>query len=245
MFSSHLEPFLQYARYLVWNVLNAGPVNSRQARKLTQTIYGWDETLFLKVFDCFGAPGPVTVRRNSPLLAPVQSPSYEGAWASGKRRELQLICTAGKVLDAWCAFQQFDATSSRYFGWAGYKEVSVKMLVEIAVIHTINTRARMGRQSKVSIYVTTAFVNASRQVNWSPLRWTTKHPISQSAAVRMHLLKTYDKFMTVDHSSDKDSTVLVSTPISEALSSVRDSAMSDQLSLPALSSPNPHVSADD
>ena len=87
MFSSHLEPFTQFARYLVWNVLNSGPVNSRQARKLTQTIYGWDETLFLKVFDCFGAPGPVTIRRNAPLFPPVQPPSYEGAWAAGRESD--------------------------------------------------------------------------------------------------------------------------------------------------------------
>ena len=238
-FSSHLEPFFQYARYLVWSVLNSGPVNSRQARKLTHTIHGWDETLFLKVFGSFGAPGPVTIRRSAPMLPPVQPQSYEGAWAAGKRRELQVVCAAGKLLDDWCAFHHFDATASRYFGWAGYKEVSVKVLVEVAAIHTVNTRARIGRQSKVSIYVTTAFVNATRQVNWSPLRWATNHPISQNAAVHTHLLKTYDKFMAVDHLSDKDSTVHEPTPILQLLSSATQSTRthSDQHSLPALSSP--------
>ena len=239
LFSSHLEPFTQYARFLVWSVLNAGAVNSRQARKLATTIYGWDETLFLRVFETFGKPGPVSVRRNAPLSPPVQPPSYEGAWAAGKRRELQVVCCAGKVLDDWCSFSHFDATSQRYYGFSGYKEVSVKLVVEVAAIHTVNTSARMGKQNKVAIYVTTAFLNSSRQVNWSPVRWTTHHPISQTEAVRTHLIKTYDKFMLVDHLSEKDSTVEAPTPSVQLLSSDPQTPWSDSdraanESLPAL-----------
>ena len=172
----------------------------------------------------------------------MQPPSYEGAWAAGKRRELQVVCCAGKLLDDWCSFSQFEATSQRYYGFSGYKEVSVKLVVEVAAIHTVNTSARMGKQSKVAIYVTTAFLNCSRQVNWSPVRWPTCHPISQTDTVRKHLIKNYDNFMLVDHLSDKDSTVQTPTPSAQLLSSDNDTprSKSDREAiecLPVLSSP--------
>ena len=190
--TSHLEPHVQHARFLVFSILNAGAVNTRQARKLTPTIYGWDETLFLKVFGAFGATGPVTIRKNSPENPPSQPESFEGAWATRKRREVQALCGAGKVLDTWCSFNDFPPTQDRYYIGSGYKEVSAKFVVEVAAILTVNTSKPVGRQSKVAIYVFTAFVNSSRQIVWSPVRWTTAQPISTNASVRSHLLGTFD-----------------------------------------------------
>ena len=204
--TSHLEPHLQYARYLVWSVLNSGAVNTRQARKLAATIYGW-ETLFLKVFGAFGETGPVTVRRNAPENPPTQPESYEGAWASGKRREIQVLCGSGKVLDAWCSFKDFLPTQDRYFIGSGYKEVSAKFVMEVAAIHTVNTTKAVGRQSKVAIYVSTAFVNSSRQIIWSPIRWKAAEPICNNAAARSHLLSNFDIMQLVQHTPGRDSSV--------------------------------------
>ena len=126
-FSSHLQPFLSHARAQVWSVLNAGSVSTRQARKLV-TLYGWDETLFMRVFHSFGSPGPVTVRRNSPVKPPVQPTSFEAAWASKKKREVQFILCAGATLDKWCSFQQFPASVRRFYASSGYKKISAKLV---------------------------------------------------------------------------------------------------------------------
>ena len=221
-------------------------MNTRQARKLTTPIYGWDETLFLKVFEPFGATGPVTIRRNAPENPPTQPQSYEGAWASGKRREIQVLCQAGKVLDTWCSFNDFLPTQDRYYIGSGYKEVSAKFVVEIAAIHTVNTTKTVGRQSKVAIYVTTAFVNSSREIIWSPVRWVTAQPICNSAAVRAHLLGIFDIMMSVQHTPGRDSSLpsvstQAPTPSAQVLSiSSGTPVLSDRAatsSLACLSSP--------
>ena len=247
--TSHLEPHVQHARFLVWSVLNAGAVNTRQARKLTPAIYGWDETLFMKVFGAFGATGPVTIRRHAPENPPSQPESFESAWATGKRREVQALCGAGRVLDTWCSFNDFPPTQDRYFIGSGYKEVSAKFVVEVAAILTVNTSKPVGRQSKVAIYVTTAFVNSTRQIIWSPVRWSTAQPIINNAAVRSHLLGTFDIMQLVQHTPGRDSslpsvTTQSPTPSAQVLSisshqTPRSSERAATSSLPQLSSPPP------
>ena len=205
--TSHLQPHVSFARSLVFSVLNAGAVNVRQARKQTSPIYGWDENLFLKVFEGFSTSKHVTARRNSPTIPPVQPQSYEGAWASRRRREIQVILTSGKKLDDWCAFDEFKATAVRFYSNSGYKEVSAKCVVEVVAIHTVDTRRSVGKQSKVSIFVSTVFVTSARKIEWSPLRWEGSQPIDNSTTIATHILKWYDAMLAVERTPGRDSSV--------------------------------------
>ena len=189
--SSRLEPFIAHARRVVWTILNSGNADVRQARKAA-VVWGWDEVLFLKVFEKLGAaPGPVTVRRGAPELPPMQPASYEGAWASKRKREIQVLCVAGPALDQWCSFQDFHATARRFYAGAGYKEVSAKLIVELAAVLTVDTKRSVGKQSKVTFFVSTMTVNSQLVCLSSPCRWSTHHPIDKGDAVRDHAIQFY------------------------------------------------------
>ena len=214
--TTHLEPHVAFARSLVFSVLNAGAVNVRQARKQTSPIYGWDESLFMKVFQCFNISTHVTIRRNSPTISPVQPQSYEGAWANRRRREIQLILTAGNELDKWCAFDDFKATADRFYSNSGYKEISAKCVVEVVAIHTVDTRRSVGKQSKISVFVSTVFITPARKIEWSPLRWEGFHPIDDSDRIKSHILNWYDTVLLVERTPGRDSSV----PSASSVSSV-------------------------
>ena len=191
--SCHLEPFIRLARSTVWHVLNRGGADVRQARKAT-IFWGWDENLFLRVFDKLGVPpGPATVQRGAPITAPMQPASYEGAWASKQKRAIQVLAVAGSALDAWCSFQDFDATSKRFYAGAGYKEVSAKLVVELAAVLTVDTKLSVGKESKVTVFVSTASVNSQHAFLSSPCRWPTNFPIDYGAAVQEHARNFYQR----------------------------------------------------
>ena len=191
VFSSHLEPQLAYARNIVWTILNSGSADVRQARKAA-VIWGWDEALFLSVFEKLGAAlGPVTVSRGASSVPLAQPASYEGAWASKRKREVQLLAVAGPALHAWCSFHDFDATRRRFFWGSGYKEISAKLVVELAAVLTVDTKRCIGKQSKVTLYVSTMTVNSQLACLSSPCRWPTNHPVDNGAVVQSHALEFY------------------------------------------------------
>ena len=151
--SCHLEPFIAHARSVVWNILNRGGADARQARKAA-VLWGWDKILFLKVFEKLGATWARDGSRGAPIIAPMQPASYEGAWVSKQKRSIQLLAVAGRALDAWCSFQDFDATSKRFYAGASYKEVSAKLIVELAAVLTEDTKRPIGEQSQITVFVT-------------------------------------------------------------------------------------------
>ena len=233
----HVEPFLNLARHHVWTILNSGGPDVRQARK-TAYVYGWDESLFLKVFENFGTPEPVTVRRNAPIIPPIQPECFEAAWVTRKRRELQLVLCAGKALDKWFSFHvHYPPTSTRFFAEAGYKQVSAKMVVEVAAIHTTDTRRVAGKECRVALFVSTVFVNSQRQVIHSPLRWESSRPLPSAAAVNQHALNFFDKMHDVASTEESKSTPTAPIEISSGtVTHLSDPPASSVLSL-HLSSP--------
>jgi hypothetical protein len=151
----------------------------------------------------------------------MQPASYEGAWASKQKRSTQLLAVAGSALDDWCSFQQFSATSNRFYAGAGYKEVSAKLIVELAAILTVDTKRPIGRQSQVTLFVTTISINSQRVFLSSPCRWPTNHPIDYGAAVQEHAQDFYQRMCEVSTlpSDTVQSTKATSTPHSLSVSS--------------------------
>ena len=259
MFTSHLHPLLNFARHQVWTILNSGGPDVRQARKAT-FIYGWDENVFRHVFDGFGEPGPVTIRRNAPLNPPSQPESFEAAWGTKRRREVQLVLTAGKMMDQWCSFQAFPATARRFFADSGYKQVSAKMVVEIGAIHTVDNNRIAGKECRVALFVSTVTVNSQREVLHSPLRWQSHHPLPGGADLEEHALAFYDKMHLVEAESTTAATPTtqstqvspqvsilnrapsaLSTPLSSALPSPRRILRSSPQISELSSSPHPQL----
>ena len=214
-FSSHLEPQFAYARHLVWTILNSGSADVRQARKAA-VIWGWDEVLFLSVFEKLRVPlGPVTVRKGAPSPPLAQPASYEGAWASKRKREVQFVGIAGRALDSWCSFHDFDATPRRFYWGSGYKEVSAKLVVELAAVLTVDTKRCIGRQSKVTLYVTTMTVNSQLTCLSSPCRWETCHPVDVGTDIQSHAIKFYQNMCdlsTIPSATPKTDPSQMSTP---------------------------------
>ena len=233
-FTSHLEPFVNVARHEVWKILNSGGPSVRQARKAT-FIYGWDEPLFLRVFEAFGSPGPVTIRRNAPLNRPTQPISFEAAWGTKRRREVQLVLTAGKKLDQWCSFQLFPATAHRFFAEAGYKQVSAKLVVEIGAIHTVDNNRISGKECRVALFVSTVTVNSQREVLHSPLRWDSHHPLPAGLDLEQHALAFYDKMHLVEAESPS-----TTTPITLSTDHSSVAVLSSTTGLPSLGSSPRH-----
>ena len=219
--SCHLEPFIAHARSVVWNLLNSGGADVRQARKRA-VIWGWDEIIFLSVFEKLRVqPGPATVQRRAALTPPMQPASYEGAWASKRKRSIQLLAVAGSALDDWCSFQDFRASSSRFYAGAGYKEVSAKLIVELAAILTVDTKRPIGRQSQITLFVTTISINSQRAILSCPCRWHTNHPIDYGVAVQEHAQDFYQKMceLSTVPSDTAQSANATSTPHSLSVSS--------------------------
>ena len=222
MIPCHLEPFIAHARSVVWKVLNSGGAEVRQARK-SAFIWGWDEILFLGVFEKLGVqPGSAsTVHRRAPLTPPMQPASYEGAWASKQKRSNQILAVAGSALDDWCSFQDFGASSSRFYAGDGYKEVSAKLVVELAAIFTVDPKRPIGRQSQTILFVTITSINSQRAFLSSPCRWPTNHPIDYGIAVQEHAQNFYQRMCEVSTapSETAQSAQAMSTPHTVSASS--------------------------
>ena len=184
------------ARERVWRVLASGGIDKQNARK-KETLLHWNENQFRSVFKEWGAAGPVTIRKKSPTIPPIQPPTFEAAWASKRKRELQVVLSPGRVMERWCRFQDFNTGSNpeRFYYGHGRKQIGVKMISEIAAIFTVDSSKRPGKECRVSLYISTVRVKTGGEVEWSYCSWPTTRDIDDGDDATNAVLEFHDRLM--------------------------------------------------
>ena len=184
------------ARERVWRVLASGGIDKQNARK-KETLFHWNENQFRSVFKEWGAPGPVTIRNRSSTIPASQPPTFESAWASKRKRELQVVLTLGHVMERWCRFQDFNTGSNpeRFYYGHGRKQIGVKMVSEIAAIFTVDSSKRPGKECRVSLYISTVRVKTGGVVEWSYCGWPTAREIDDGEDATNAAMEFHERLM--------------------------------------------------
>ena len=159
--------------------------------------FGLNEKQFLEIFSHFGPVGHVTIRKRCASVPLKQPPTFESAWGSGRKRELQVVLRPGRAMENFCKFQDFNRPGQRerFFFGHGYKQINVKIVSEIAAIFTVDSRKRPGRQTKLTIYTSTCFVTHGYQIKWSNCGYETTHDIDVGAECATNILDYYDRML--------------------------------------------------
>ena len=175
------------------------------------------------------------MRRNASEEPPDQPDNFAGAWGSKRRREIQRVLCAGPVLEKWCSFEDYNAHMSsarRFFVGNGYQEQSVKVVVEVAALFLVDSSKRPGRRTKLSLFVSTAWMGDNRVLRMSPDRWVSPRPINYGVDIRLAVTDYYIRLISTKSVSDPDlassiqslSDTPVSNPVLDLVSDDNDSS---------------------